>query len=89
MGFLNPWLYKYGVRGLTDITRGGSIGCVGSNIQRHRKIPGANLIPHVGWNATVGWDPATGLGFPDFQKLSRLALDMHKGPDQCPYDWIH
>lgn len=89
MGFLNPWLYKYGVRGLTDIILGGSIGCVGSNIQRHRVIPGANLIPYVGWNATEGWDPATGLGFPDFQKLSRLALDMDRGPDRCPYDWIN
>lgn len=91
MGFLNPWLYKYGVQGLIDITLGGSIGCVGSNIQHHREIPGANLIPYVSWNATEGWDPATGLGFPDFQELLPLALDAGKNesPSQCPYDWIH
>ena len=89
MGFLNLWLYKYGVRGLTDITLGGSIGYVGSNIQRHGVIPGAKLIPYVGWNATEGWDPATGLGFPDYQKLVGLALDVDREPDQCPYDWVN
>jgi len=87
MGFMNPWLYKYGVHALTDITRGGSIGCVGSNIQRHKVIPEANVIPYVSWNATEGWDPATGLGFPDFQKLLAIAMDVKNKPDECPYSF--
>ena len=53
-------------------------------------IPGANLIPGVGWNATEGWDPATGLGFPDFEKLKGLAMDVvDRGADRCPYDWVN
>jgi tripeptidyl-peptidase-1 len=27
LGFLNPWLYRTGVKGLTDIVDGGSVGC--------------------------------------------------------------
>ncbi|KAJ6114666.1 hypothetical protein N7486_000444 [Penicillium sp. IBT 16267x] len=62
LGFLNPWLYTTGKNGLTDITDGGSRGCAGSPVQ------------NAGWNATVGWDPATGLGTPSFPALERLAL---------------
>ncbi|KAJ5703834.1 hypothetical protein N7493_010972 [Penicillium malachiteum] len=62
MGFINPWLYTVGRAGLTDIIEGGSAGCYRSPIH------------NAGWNATVGWDPATGLGTPDFQKLAQLAL---------------
>ncbi|CAK3961096.1 Tripeptidyl-peptidase sed2 [Lecanosticta acicola] len=29
LGFLNPWIYRYGYDGFTDITRGGSRGCTG------------------------------------------------------------
>ncbi|KAL4076338.1 peptidase S8/S53 domain-containing protein [Scleroderma yunnanense] len=29
-----------------------------------------------GFNATTGWDPVSGLGTPDFQKLKRLALEL-------------
>jgi tripeptidyl-peptidase I len=88
MGFMNPWLYKYGVQGLTDITLGASIGCTGRNLQHHHVIPGAKVIPYVSWNATEGWDPATGLGFPDFQKLLNLSLDVYRGPDRCSYDLV-
>lgn len=83
MGFMNPWLYKYGIKGLTDITLGGTIGCIGRNIQFDRYIPDANLIPWVAWNATEGWDPAVGLGFPDFQKLLALALDVESKGNKC------
>jgi len=73
LGFLNPWLYSYGVRGLTDITLGGSVGCSGINGQTGKPVPGGSVIPYASWNATVGWDPATGLGVPDFERLLSLA----------------
>ena len=82
MGFLNPWLYKYGVQGLTDITLGGSIGCVGSNIQRHRVILGANLIPYVGWNATDGWDPGDWPGVSGFSEAGTISIGYGQGAGQ-------
>jgi subtilase family serine protease len=60
LGFLNPFLYGAGVAGLNDITVGKSTGCSG-------QIPGANFP------AVAGWDPATGLGTPDFGKLLAIA----------------
>ncbi|KAI0368558.1 family S53 protease-like protein [Pilatotrama ljubarskyi] len=55
LGFLNPWLYSKGVEGLKDITSGNSsIECNGES---------------VGFEAVPGWDPVTGLGTPDFDKL--------------------
>ncbi|KAJ5998732.1 hypothetical protein N7451_006542 [Penicillium sp. IBT 35674x] len=62
LGFLNPWLYTTGQDGLTDIIHGGSRGCARSSVH------------NAGWNATVGWDPATGLGTPFFPTLKQLAL---------------
>ena len=66
MGFLNPWLYTTGESGFTDIIIGGSRGCSG----------GAHgiSVPFASWNATTGWDPATGLGTPLFSKLAQLAI---------------
>ncbi|MCJ1403533.1 hypothetical protein MMC11_006756 [Xylographa trunciseda] len=76
LGFLNPFLYGAGLPGLTDITAGGSVGCNGVNGQTGAAIPGASVIPYASWNATVGWDPVTGLGVPDFGALMKLALAM-------------
>ena len=76
MGFLNPFLYKMGYKALNDITGGGSVGCNGVNGQTGQKIPGSSVIPYASWNATVGWDPVTGLGTPDFQKLKDMVLSM-------------
>ncbi|KAL8840880.1 MAG: hypothetical protein Q9170_001144 [Blastenia crenularia] len=73
LGFLNPFLYGAGATGLTDITRGGARGCTGVNAQTGATIPGASIIPYASWNATVGWDPVTGLGVPNFAKLLSLA----------------
>ncbi len=70
LGFLNPWLYQDGYRGLTDIMHGGSRGCfdvaLGSGLD-------APEVPGAGWNATKGWDAASGLGTPDFEKLLKIA----------------
>ncbi|KAJ7810822.1 subtilisin-like protein [Mycena leptocephala] len=57
MGFLNPFLYGVGMKGMVDITEGIVNGC-----------------EQPGFNATHGWDPASGLGFFDFKKLQSLVL---------------
>ncbi|KAF2416441.1 tripeptidyl-peptidase-like protein [Tothia fuscella] len=73
-GFLNPWLYTKGFDALTDIVRGGSTGCTGRDIYSGLKTP---FVPYASWNATKGWDPVTGLGTPDFQKLLKLAAPRY------------
>ena len=50
------------------------MGCAGVDLQNAFIIPHGGKIPFASWNATVGWDPVTGLGTPDFQKLKALAL---------------
>lgn len=70
LGFLNPWLYSAGYRGLNDIVDGGSSGCDGSK--------GGPVVPDAGWNATRGWDPVTGLGTPNFPALLKLALAQNQ-----------
>ncbi|KAH9839170.1 family S53 protease [Rhodofomes roseus] len=57
LGFLNPFLYSTGSSGLTDITSGNNYAC--SNYT-------------TGFNAAIGWDPVTGLGSPDFDRLKTL-----------------
>jgi tripeptidyl-peptidase I len=74
VGFLNPFLYSIGFQGLNDITTGQSIGCYGVNPQTGKAVPGAGIIPWATWNATPGWDPATGLGTPNFTKLKQIVL---------------
>ncbi|PCH35757.1 subtilisin-like protein [Wolfiporia cocos MD-104 SS10] len=54
MGFLNPFLYSQGLSALTDITEGNNLACSNGT---------------TGFYATVGWDPVTGLGTPDFLRL--------------------
>lgn len=76
MGFLNPWLYAVGYKGLTDITMGGSVGCNGVNGQTGAKYNGSGIISYATWNATEGWDPVTGLGVPNFGLLVELALSI-------------
>ena len=71
MGFLNPWIYSVGYKGLTDITTGGNTGCTGADYFTGEPTP---LVPYAGFNATVGWDPVTGYGTPLFDKLKDLAL---------------
>jgi tripeptidyl-peptidase-1 len=74
LGFINPWLYDFGEKFLVDITKGAARGCDGVNHQNGKPVSGAAVIPNAFWNATVGWDPATGLGIPDFQKMLASAL---------------
>ncbi|KAJ5124293.1 uncharacterized protein N7515_008118 [Penicillium bovifimosum] len=73
MGFLNPWLYSQGKPGLTDITEGHSEGCSWTPDGVTSRVPNAS------WDATEGWDAATGLGTPFFRTLVKLALsDDHE-----------
>ncbi|KAJ5524484.1 hypothetical protein N7494_011134 [Penicillium frequentans] len=76
LGFLNPWLYAEGYKALNDIVDGSSYGCTGSDPQSDEEVSGALVIPGAHWNATTGWDPVTGLGTPDFQKLKELVLSL-------------
>ena len=50
------------------------MGCDGINPQSGQPVPGGSIIPYANWNATVGWDPVTGLGTPNFEKLKDLVL---------------
>jgi tripeptidyl-peptidase-1 len=70
LGFLNPWIYSQGYKGLNDITTGGSTGCTGRDMYSGLPTP---YVPYASWNATEGWDPVTGYGTPDFGKLVKLA----------------
>lgn len=76
LGFINPLLYSIGSGALNDITKGGSVGCNGIDAISGQQIPGAGIIPYARWNATVGWDPVTGLGTPNFDKLKALVLTL-------------
>ncbi|PVH93299.1 subtilisin-like protein, partial [Periconia macrospinosa] len=60
LGFLNPWLYGTASSGFNDITTGKIGGCSG-------------VISGAGFNAVSGWDPATGLGSPNYEKLLAFA----------------
>lgn len=77
MGFINPWLYSLGSgngTGITDVTGGAAIGCTGVNLQTGQTVPGAGVIPGARWDATPGWDPATGVGMPDLLALVEKAV---------------
>lgn len=58
LGFLNPLLYA-NEDAFNDIT-------VGDN-----KCASRGAACCGGYDATVGWDPVTGLGTPDFRKLEQ------------------
>nr|GAT61289.1 family S53 protease-like protein [Mycena chlorophos] len=55
LGFLNPWLYSPAGSAAFDDVTSGN-------------NPGCNT---TGFNATVGWDPVTGLGTPNFTRMLR------------------
>lgn len=77
LGWLNPLLYQFGPSVLTDIVGGNSIGCNGMNTQSGGSEPAnSGRVPWAAWNATKGWDPVTGYGTPNFQKIKALALSF-------------
>ena len=56
MGFLNPFIYK-NPTGFQDVTQG---------------VNDEGKSSNYGFTAVAGWDPATGLGTPDYDALSKL-----------------
>ncbi|KAF2125791.1 tripeptidyl-peptidase-like protein [Dothidotthia symphoricarpi CBS 119687] len=70
LGFLNPWIYEHGYKGLNDIVDGGSSGCTGRDIYSGLPAP---FVPYASWNATKGWDPVTGYGTPNFEELLKIS----------------
>ena len=69
MGFLNPFLYA-NPDAFTDITKGSN------------KISRGGYPLRYGFDCAKGWDPATGLGTPKFDKL--LAAAMAGVERRCP-----
>jgi subtilase family serine protease len=61
MGFLNPFLYK-NADAFTDVVKGSN-----------KFGRGGDTLPY-GYNCSAGWDPATGLGTPKFDKLLAAAM---------------
>jgi hypothetical protein len=74
LGFLNPWLYATGKDAWTDIVDGGSTGCTGRDMYTGLPTP---FVPFASWNATVGWDPVSGLGTPKFEELLAMTTPNH------------
>ncbi|KAH8655161.1 peptidase S8/S53 domain-containing protein [Tricladium varicosporioides] len=71
LGFINPLIYEYGSTVFNDITKGLSYGC--GQLDRSGNL---SSLPLMSWNCTVGWDPVTGIGTPDFEKLKEIALGL-------------
>lgn len=60
VGFINPVLYKYASKVMTDVVLGSNGGC---------GVPDA-------FPASKGWDAVTGLGTPNYEKLLELYLSL-------------
>ncbi|TID18702.1 tripeptidyl-peptidase I [Venturia nashicola] len=56
LGFLNPWLYQVGYKGLNDIVGGSSFGCNTTGFPAQ-----------VGWDAVTGWGTPN---FPKLKQLA-------------------
>ena len=56
MGFLNPFIYRH-ASAFQDVT-------LGTNDE--------GRASNHGFDAVSGWDPATGVGTPDYEALSQL-----------------
>jgi len=59
LGFVNPLLYKH-PEAFHDVTTGNNGGRNGAK---------------YGFNAVAGWDPATGLGTPNFEELAKVVMN--------------
>jgi tripeptidyl-peptidase-1 len=67
LGWLNPLIYGVARDTWIDIEGGYTVGC---------NARGGGIVRGARWNATVGWDPTTGFGTPNFQKLKELVLGL-------------
>ncbi|MCJ1352626.1 MAG: hypothetical protein MMC33_002610 [Icmadophila ericetorum] len=78
LGWLNPWLYKRGYKGFTDVRRGAVHGCATVELDAEKKVQWGPDGPKGGFPATEGWDVGSGWGTPWFPRLKELALDWHR-----------
>jgi tripeptidyl-peptidase-1 len=67
LGFVNPLLYQH-PEAFVDITSGSNPGHGDSSCGMSATCPG--------FAASRGWDPVTGLGIPQFDKLKQVALSV-------------
>jgi len=67
LGFVNPLLYQH-PEAFVDITSGSNPGKGDSSCGMSSTCPG--------FAASKGWDPVTGLGIPQFDKLKTVALSV-------------
>ena len=77
LGFLNPTLYSAGAAGLfNDITLGKN------NCYLIENPSSSNYYAccSEGFNATVGWDPVTGLGSASFPNLAKITGTPYPTP---------
>jgi len=51
---------------MNDIVNGGSTGCTGSDQFSGLPTP---FVPGASWKAVKGWDPVSGYGTPNFERL--------------------
>ena len=49
LGFLNPWIYSTGFKGLNDIVEGGSTGCTGIDMYSLLPTP---VVRFASWNVS-------------------------------------
>jgi tripeptidyl-peptidase-1 len=71
LGFVNPALYKLASstpQAFRDMTSGENNCCAG--------YPNQQVCCQYGFNATIGWDPVTGLGSVNFIILSKALLAL-------------
>lgn len=66
LGFLSPWIYSTGRHAMNDIVNGGSTGCTGTDQYSGLPTP---FVPGASWKAVKGWDPVSGYGTPNFERL--------------------
>lgn len=81
MGWINPFLYKYAANFVNDITEGNN-KC-GFSFVNETFVEGDITYLHYdhtcckeGFYATPGWDPVTGLGSVNVEKLIKTAMSV-------------
>ena len=65
MGFLNPWLYKKGYQGFTDVAKGSAV---------------SGACNSTGFEAVEGWDAVTGFGTPVSFWVLRYEVSLQLTP---------
>ena len=64
VGWVNPALYLHSSEFINDVTSG------------NNKCTASKVCCRQGYYATTGWDPASGLGTPNYGKLHQILVSM-------------